>query len=239
MYSITTRSPTSAEQRLIEARSKSDAASIGCIVIFFGVVPALLLGQLGKWLGGFIAPHVAIYGQWIGWSVAAIIFLTFLWKFSRLERRRRQRASQDRDERIIQEIHVRDPRVIEIGLINDNEPILAFEIGDNKILFMQGQWLRDEAIYGADPLEDDPRDDIFNGLPEPHSFPSTEFTISRFPNSGEVVGIHVSGSYLAPPAQLTEALQPEYEFADAELLDGSLDDIAGVLSREHTRRQSS
>ena len=80
-------------------------------------------------------------------------------------------------------------------------------------------------------------DEFFNGLPTPNSFPSTEFTVSRFPNSGEVVGIRVAGEYVAPECEV-EALKSEYEFGNSELLDGLLDDIAGVLVREHERRKS-
>ena len=237
MHTIATRKPTPEEQRLIAGRTKPDIASYGCITSFFAIVPALLLGKLGGWLGRFISPDASTYGQLLGWLLAVIIFVAVLVTFIPYERRQRQRASQDHEAQIIQDIHVTEPRIIEIGLINDNEPILAFEIGENKILYLQGQWLRDCATYGAEPLEGDPHDEFVNGLPEPHSFPSTEFTVSRFPNTGEVVGIRVAGSYLAPATEV-EALKPEYEFGDSELLDGSLDDIAGVLAREHERRNA-
>jgi hypothetical protein len=48
-------------------------------------------------------------------------------------------------------------------------------------------------------------------------------------NSGEVLGIRVAGRYVAPGATV-EALKPEYEFADSELLD--------VLVRAHARRNA-
>ncbi len=237
VHRITTRTPRPDEQRLIAGRTKPDFASYGCITIFFAVVPGLLLSKFGGWLGGFISADVSTYGQWIGGAIAAIIFVSLLVSFIPHERRRRQRASQDHSAQIVQDIHVTEPRVIEIALINDSEPILAFEIGDKKILYLQGQWLRDDATYGADLLEGDACEEFINGLPEPHSFPSTEFTVSRFPNSGEVVGILVAGRYLAPEAEV-EALKSEYEFGDSELFEGSLDDIAGVLAREHERRKS-
>ena len=195
------------------------------------------LGVLGGWLGGFISPEASTYGNWIGWSAAASLFVYALVTFIPYERRQRQRASQDHETQIVQDVHVTEPRVIEIGLINDNEPILAFEIGENRILYLQGQWLRDDATYGAEPLEGDPYEEFLNGLPAPYSFPSIEFTVTRFPNSGDVVGIRVAGGYLAPEIEV-EALKSEYEFGDAELLDGSIDDIAGVLAREHERRNA-
>src|SRR5262245_16561249 len=65
--------------------------------------------------------------------------------------------------------------------------------------------------------------------------PGTEFTLSRLPQSGEVAGIRVTGNDVVPQVAIA-ALQPEYDFADSELLEGSLDDIADVLAREHERR---
>src|SRR5207302_1862391 len=96
--------------------------------------------------------------------------------------------------------------------------------------FLQGQWLRDPGTYGTEGPEGDPFDEFINGLPAPHSFPSSEFAVSRFPHSGEVLGIRVAGKYAAPQA-VVEALKPEYEFGDSEVLDGSFEEIAGVLAR--------
>ena len=235
LHTITTRTPAADEQRLIAGRAKFDFASYGCITILFAILPAYLLGILGGWLGGFISPEAATYGQWIGWALAALVFVASIVSFIPYERRQRQRAEQDHRAQIIQDIHVVEPRVLEIALVNDNEPILAFQIGENKILYLQGQWLRDYETYGVDDSEREPYEEFLNGLPAPHSFPSSEFTLSRLPNSGEVLGIRVAGRYLAPGAAVA-ALKPEYEFADSELLDGSLDDIAGVLAREYARR---
>ena len=116
----------------------------------------------------------------------------------------------------------------------DNEPILAFDLGGERILYLQGQWLYDERKYGAPPRNEDPIEDVINGLPHPYSFPSTDFTIARFPHSGEVLSIRVSGCCLSPAADM-HALKPEYEFGDSELFDGNLDDIAEVLAQEHAR----
>ena len=237
MHTITTRPPSPTERRLIAGRTKPDIASWGCLVIFFGIVPVYFLGKLGGWVGGFISEDASTYGQWIGWILAAFLFVSAVAMFLPYERRLRKKAAKDEQESIVQEIHVVEPRVIEIGLINDNEPILAFDIGDNKVLFLQGQWLRDAGTYGTDSPEADPFDEFINGLPAPHSFPSTEFTVARFPQSGEVLGIRVQGKYAEPQAKV-EALKPEFEFGDSEILDGSLDDIAAVLAREHERRSA-
>lgn len=235
MHTITIRSPSAAEQQLVTRRTKPDFASYGCISIFFGIVPVYLLGKLGGWLGGFISEDASTYCQWIGWVLSTVLFVSAMVSFMPYERRVRRRATRDDQQKVVQEIHVVEPRVLEIGLINDNEPILAFDIGDNKILFLQGQWLRDFGTYGTDGPKGDPCDEFINGLPEPNSFPTSEFTISRLPISGVVLGIRIAGKYVAPQA-VVEALKPEYEFRDSELFDGSLDDMATVLAREHERR---
>jgi hypothetical protein len=225
------------EQQLIAGRAKPEMATWGCLVLLFFIAPAYMLGKLGGWLGGFVSADSATYGQWTGWALSAVVFVAVVVAYIPCERRRRQRAARDEQSRIVEEIHVVAPLVIEIELINDNEPVLAFDIGDNKILFLQGQSLRDPGTYGTDSHEDEPFDEFLNGLPAPHSFPSSEFTISRFPHSGEVLGIRVGGQYVAPQA-VVEALKPEYEFGDSELFDGALDDMAGVLAREHQHRSN-
>lgn len=237
MHTIVTRRPTSDEQQVIENCTRPDIASYGCLTLLFGIAPTLMLGALGWWLGGVISPLASKYGAWIGGVTPVVGFVFVLVRFQRVERRQRRRAWHDLAAQTVQEIHVTDARVLEIGLINDNAPILAFDIGGNKILYLQGQWLRNGETYGAQPLEGDPYDEFINGFPEPHSFPSTEFTITRFPISGEVVGIRVAGKYLAPAAEV-EALRREYEFGPSEVFDGSIDDIVSVLAREHERRKA-
>lgn len=237
MHRIATRSPSPDEQQLIAWRAQPDFASYGCLTLFLGIAPAFLLGILGYWLGGFISEDAARYGALLGCLLAGILFVVALISFVPSERRQRRRAVRDRDAHVVEEIHVVEPSVVEIGLISDNEPILAFDIGDGKILYLQGQWLYDEKTYGAPAREGDPHEEFINGLPEPYSFPSSEFTISRLPNCGEVLRIQVTGKYLAPQAAV-EALKPEYEFGDSEVLEGPLDDIAGVLEREHERRRA-
>jgi hypothetical protein len=138
---------------------------------------------------------------------------------------------------MVEVITVSEPRVIEIGAISDNEPILAFDIGDRSILYLQGQWLRDEATYGSPARPGDPLEEFFNGLPAPYSFPSRAFVVTRLPNSGRVLGIRVNGQYVAPEKSV-EALRPEYELGDSEIFDGSVDDLAEILAKKHAQREA-
>jgi hypothetical protein len=235
MHTITTRAPTANEQRIIANLAKPEYASYGCIIIIFGIGPVYLLGFLSEWLGEFISPTAATCLLWIGRSIAVCGCVYMLARFIPYEREKRRLTEQDQAAQIVQDIHVVEPRVIEIGLVSDNEPILAVDIGDNRILFLQGQWLRDYGTYGLATFEGDLYEEFFNGLPAPHSFPSSQFTVSGLPVSGAVLGIRVGGVYLPPPAGV-DALKPEYDFSESELLDGSLEEIASLLAVEHQRR---
>ena len=237
MHTITTRAPTADESRAINNLAGFDFGSYGCLTIFFGIVPVYVFGVIGGWIGGFTSPEAAQSGRLIGWIVAVTLFVVVLTKFSRFERGRRRLARQDRELQQVQEIHVVNPRVVELTALTDNEPVLAFDIGDDQVLFLQGQWIRDEATYGMVPVEsDDAQEDFLNRLPPPHAFPSTEFTVTRLPHSGSVLGIRVSGEYIHPGTPVV-AMEMDYAFGDSELFAGTLDDIAGVLQREHQRRQ--
>lgn len=194
-----------------------------------------MFGILARWFGSFASSDVATYAQWAGWGISAALFIPILAGLIPYERRQRQLASRDNAFQVVQEIHVTDPRVVEIGLINDNAPVLALDIGGEMILFLQGQWLLERGTYGAAIPVNDEGDEKFNGLPPPHSFPCTDFTISRFPSSGEVLRIHVAGDYLAPGA-IVETLRPEYQFQPSEVFNGSLDHLDDVLAREHAGR---
>jgi hypothetical protein len=235
MHTVTTRPPNQEEQRVLQGQKRPDVASFGCLALFFGIIPIFLLGKLGAWIGSFASGQSVIYGRWIGWLVGIGVFGWALVTFNPYARRQQLRGRKDADVQLVQEIAVSQARVVEILLISDNEPILAFDIGDGKMLFLQGQWLRDSSTYGAPQQDDDPEELFLNGLPKPFSFPSTAFTVTRLPHSGRVLSITVRGDYLAPEKKV-EALRREYEFGDSELFDGAPEDIAGVLSREHAKR---
>ena len=87
--------------------------------------PALLLGMLGNWLGGFISPDAAEYGQWVGWAIACTIYIQLLISFVRYERQQRQLARADKNNQLVQDIHVTNPRIVEIAMVGNTGPNLA------------------------------------------------------------------------------------------------------------------
>jgi len=237
VHTITTRLPTPEEQQIIAEGMKPDYASYGCLVVF-AVGAAWMFGILGHWLGSFVSEDVSTYAKWVGWCAGAALTIPILVEIIPYDRKQRQLTSRDHDSQVVQDIHVTNPRVVEIALINNNAPILALDIGEDTILFLQGQWLINHEIYGAEIPPGDEGDEMINGLPSPHSFPCTKFTITRLPNSGVVFRIQVAGEYLAPES-VVDALKPEYRFQDSEIFKGSLDNITGVLALEHAAKTAS
>jgi hypothetical protein len=236
VHTISTRAPTLKEQQVIYTLMKPDYASFGCLVVLSGGA-AWTFGKIGHWIGSFFSENVSTYAQWVGWIAGVALGIPILVALIPYGRRQQKLATRDRETQLVQEIHVIDPRVIEVAMVGNIGPNLAIDIGDEKILYLQGQWLYDCDIYGAESPENDEGDELFNGLPAPHSFPCSEFTISRLPNSGEVLHIRVAGNYL-PPETPVEALKPEHRFQPSELFKGSLDDLAGVMQREHATRKA-
>jgi hypothetical protein len=215
---------------------KPDYASFGCLIILSGGA-ALAFGLLGHWVGSFISENVAIYAQWGGWTAGIALGIPILVAVIPYGRKQQKLAIRDHETQVVQEIHVTNPRVIEVAMVGNIVPNLAIDIGNEKILYLQGQWLYDRGIFGAESPENDEGDEMFNGLPAPHSFPCSEFTLTRLPSTGEVLQICVVGDYLPPEAPV-ETLKAEHQFQPSELFSGSLDDLASIMDHEHLRRRA-
>ncbi len=236
MYTLLSRPPTKAEGDIIVGQTKQTLADFGCLGIFL-IGGIFAYGAIGGCMGGWISDDAGTIGQWSGWGFGCVLsLLVLIWA---IPHHRRLQATwvQDKEQWRVEEITVSDARVIEIGLISNRAPILAFQIGEGKILFLQGQWLLGPDIYDAPIGANEEWDEFMNGLPEPFAFPSTAFTITRLPNSGSVLKITATGRYLVWE-KVVEALRAEFEFRDSEMLEGNIDDIAEVLRQEHTRRSS-
>ncbi len=85
------------------------------------------------------------------------------------------------------------------NLNNAYNPSLCLDIGHNKYLILNGQWMLNNAIYGEDLARDkDHDDDIFNYLKNPYSFPSTKFELWISNLDNEPSQIKVLGNYIVP-----------------------------------------
>jgi hypothetical protein len=238
MHHVRNRPPTDDEKRLLESRAKSDLYGCGVLYVVFAGLSAYGLSQIFGFLGWLFSPTIEYYGKWFGVLLSMVLILPLLSMFWKAARKWKHLAELDLDSDVVEEIQVVTNRVIEIGTEGNADPILAIDLDDRKILYLQGQWLFDPHVYGAAGPENEPDQsgDFLNGLPGPYSFPSNNFTVVRLPSSGDVLRIAVSGDYLKPEG-VVEGLKWAYVFPSSVILDGRLDDIAEVLEREHARRK--
>jgi len=219
-HNIITREATKAEKQKIYYQTKIDKASWIFIFIFFGLISFILLGSIFGWIG----------------EVGAIgLFIIISIKFYKYEQELRKRAEKDYDNITIEEIIVESDKVYEICSIDNNDPILAFDIGENKVLYLQGQWIRDWETYNLkeDPSISDEGDDFINGLAPPYAFPTDKFIIIRSSHIGEVFSIKLLGEYIEPIETL-DVLEKN-EFNMSEILIG---DIRSRETYELSRTQT-
>jgi hypothetical protein len=241
MHTIRERAPTEAELKKIRFNARPDWMGCGCASLLIGAGNGYLFGWLGAWLGGLISSEVSTSAQIIGWLLGALLGIAVIVSYAGFDRRRRVHARKDAEACKIQLLTVTNARVVEVVEIGDRDPALAFDLGDGKILLLQGQWLRDVETYGAPPpesgKEDEYGEEYVNGLPPPFAFPSAAFTVTRLEHSGDVFGIEVQGEYLKPEPAV-DALTAEYEFGDSELVDGRIDALAEAFAKAHQSRQA-
>jgi hypothetical protein len=241
MLQISLRPATAEEQIEIINQTRQGILTYGCMIVFLGGL-GVGVGGIGHWVGSFISEEASTIGLWVGLGFGALMLACIIISFIPYERRTHKAAVKDAEEQLVQEVVVSACRVIEIAMTGNCE-MLALDTGVDQILFLQGQWLLDPKTYGAeevaaelvDEKEELYVDEYWNALPPPYSFPSTEFTVTRLPNSGVVLGIRVTGTYFAPE-KIVDAMKPEYEFNDSELFAGELDSIKEVLEREHATK---
>lgn len=233
-HKVLSRAMTEVERHAVGMMTKREWASYGCIFMVLGWIPIALICILIACVVGWL-DRPPIYALSIivgGIALTGWIIIAFIRGVKEIETRERHRARKDLESDMVQVLEVNHPRSIEIGALNDNAPILAMDIGDDVILYLQGQWLLDAETYSGECSTDDPDQETFNGLPAPLSYPSSGFTMTRTLNSGRVLSIQVDGVY-QPPESLIEALKPEHDFRDSELFTGRLDDIAEILRIAH------
>ncbi|MCM8526264.1 MAG: hypothetical protein NE327_07090 [Lentisphaeraceae bacterium] len=236
-HTISLRKPTASEFNLIQKSTKTNYVSIAYLIIIFGVVPFFLFGDLFGWIGSFIEKQEL--GKSFGRLSSFVFFIYFFFQHNKYEKKSKRDSHKDLSLNQVEDISVETDTVYNIELVNDNEPIFAFDIGQGKILYLQGQWIRDYETYGLenDSSVGDVGDEYLNSLPEPYSFPQDKFTVSRFQNTGEVFKIKLEGSYLSPVKEV-DVLKDEFDFKSSELFEGNLDNLETVLLYYHAKKPS-
>lgn len=229
MFECITRAPTPEEAAEKPNERANQMASFGCAGIFFGVVPGFILWRVFHG----IAINQGYQGKLVpAASAAAIAVCLCAWTFRKLSRelnRSKARGTQAAaDDSLIEEWRIEASRVVQLIPHGEDEPVLCFEVEPNRIVMLKGQWLWEESTYGAPRIKDDPDENFLNGLDKPYSFPSRKFTVIRWPKSGKVAGIRVSGDYMAPEESKVEIKRDHY-FHASEQFSGQLDDLQSAL----------
>jgi hypothetical protein len=134
---------------------------------------------------------------------------------------------------------VRASRVADVEAPGSTGPALCFELPGGELLLLRGQWLLEPSLYRAPAAPDgDGRDDRFNGLGEPHAFPSDHFSLHRWrggdgaghDDDGRPFWIEVHGRYL-PPEESAVRLPRGAKVGDVEVFVGSVESLQGDLDR--------
>jgi len=222
-HRVGTRELTPAERRELSAGPPSTWSGTTLIFFVWGVFPSLLLGWLGRWLGGMEWFDAPALGQRLGWSLGLTLFLALWFSTRRSSRALERLVESDLKRGLVQVVAARGARFLtpEHPI---SEPQLVVELGDGAALCLQGGWLNEGPRFGrSEPDSESNWDDShFNGLPEPWAFPSPAFTLHRLPSSGRVLRVEVQGSYVEPtPADDPQFLT--YRTKDSEWLGESSD----------------
>jgi hypothetical protein len=183
--------------------------------------------------------HESFWGRVFGAAATVFgmaILAAVLMPLRRALKRRRGLGQRDAVDMQVERIEVEWPRAALLEPSDDHQdPALCLQIGDDTLLLLVGQWLRDPAVFGAKPPREDPLEDRVNGLADPRGFPSTAFVIERLPHSGTVLRIVVTGPYLDPVRVHVDLLKPDYDFGDSALIRGTLDALGDALAAAHSR----
>ena len=232
MFECISRAPTPEEAAKWPNERVTRAVNFGCATVIFGLIPWFILWRLLR----KIAADQGHPATWVPAALAGAVAIGLCaWILRRAsvdESRRKARfAEAGLDGSLIEEWRIEASRVAQLIPLGEDEPVLCFEVESDRIVMLKGQRLWDESTYGAPRIKDDPDENFLNGLGKPYSFPSGKFTVVRWPGTGKVVSIHVSGHYLAPE-KLNVEIKRHYYFSASKRIEGRLDDLQSALERE-------
>ncbi|MDH5755331.1 MAG: hypothetical protein OEZ55_01515 [Nitrospinota bacterium] len=240
-HTIIERPPTKEELAIVEFENRPDLAS-NIFLLIFAVAGFLVAGGVAGWLAELLRlPHPERL-RYLAWAVVVILYVISGIGFNLADKPRRRRAKMDAHQGMVQQIEIRNPKAVLLGYETTADPLLVLDIGDGKLLYLHGQWMYDNRVFGAPEFDPEVLDEIVNqdrvnGMPDPYGFPSTEFTMVRMRHLGRILSVRVSGEYLPPEERTGPLLAPHYNLNQSELLDGAIDDAPSILHSENERRK--
>ena len=236
-HRIIERPPTPAELEVIRNEQKTGLFSFPVLYAF--TVLTILVFFFGS-IGGFIVKHLLSGSpdifNYVAWAFgAALLSIIALGLYNR-GRDRHALARMDAEEGVVQEIWVKDPRALQVGFEDIDDPAVIMDIGDGKLLYCSGQWMHDPRIYGTDAesMTQDPVETRVNGMPDPYGFPATEFTLVRLRHGGTPLSLKITGGYLEPEVN-SKLFDSVMSLNDTEIFVGRLEDAEQILYSENAR----
>jgi hypothetical protein len=233
-HTVATRSLTPLERQQLGASARLSLDQWTWVLVpgpTFGFV-GYLLGRGAEWVFALLGLDIAPYARTF-LAAAGVCFglIASAYTYRAFQGAAKAAASDLRSDSV-QVIRVSNAAVVQQQEYNDEGPIFYFQIDDDTILFLWGQWLFDPHIYGAEneKIAED-AETFLNGQVRRFAFPCTEFTIHRMPALGRVLRIETNGEPLSPARTLNWSDIPLSGLADCELLQGALDDLAGAMAR--------
>jgi hypothetical protein len=207
----------------------------GCIYFFIQLVGGAVLGMLAsgipgailQWLGApdSVTQAVIVVGTISGFLLGVRSVRKDRWEGVRLHQ-------LDLAENVIQEIHCTALDAVRVAPFSDEGPGFFLDVGDSKLLFVQGQSFEDFALDESDEADEDELDEAEHDV----SFPCRELHITRTPHGGLTFVVECLGEPLEP-SRVREPLdgQTEYVPENGEIITGSLATLEADL--RHLRQR--
>jgi hypothetical protein len=142
----------------------------------------------------------------------------------------RARVLKDVLETGVEVFDVEDPVVVTQEEYNDEGPIYYLDIGDNKVLFLWGQWVYDPHVFPDSAWHSGNEEDE-GAFP----FPSSRFRLHRAPCSGRVLRLELLGTPVKPIKVLKRQEILLSGLRESELLEGSLNELSAAIARVSER----
>lgn len=207
-------------ETLIDKLIRGFIALAGLSVL--GLLTAAILGTLLERLGILEArrPSPAmLFILKIGVLLGFIFGVILMIKGRGTNRKVQHRYNDDLKENKVQATHCIVSGVIEVQEFEDEGPGFFLDIGEGRILFIQGQYLYKYV--------------------ESKRFPNKEFDLIKLPYSNVVLDVICKGDYLVPlrvlkPSVIADKYVPFVY--DGDVFDGKLDTIESDLNRFKSKK---
>jgi hypothetical protein len=124
----------------------------------------------------------------------------------------------------IEVIEVHASRVLDVEAPGSTGPALCFELPDNQVLLLYGQWLLEHTLYRAPRPVGDGDQERFNLSDDPLGFPSDHFALHRWRGEVRPFWIEVRGKYLTPESSSVQLPKPA-KIQEVEVFTGTFSSL--------------